>query len=322
MLTDRILFTIVQVLALGSIAAHSSSIRDLNDYRLSLGDFLLERVESDALEPNIAKASEWLASLGSSVKVRSGIVELHQMLVLLNKVCSQDYFCGREGIELFKFLRLLDPKESKSAGQLTERQELAEARIASLLQQARRTFGFKCRAAATRSMKSIYSQMNEKVTARVKSLLEHVKKVSGQPELYSDLDDASSSPLWSIHITHTAQNLARGGLEAIAEHEEDALVLSTMSGGKPVENDLQQLVKVYISHPCASFIGLMEKPMQSIRFDELFMMNYRDYGDELNNFKEAIEMYEVCAQMRSMLSFIAPIISKLVSDDAAQRNGS
>lgn len=307
---------VVIVLSLCSREGESVEITDVLEYRLHLGNFLADQVETDALAANVIKANEWLTSLGPEAKVRPSILELHNILSLLNKVCTQDYFCGRDGIYIFKLLQILDVKGGRP--KLDEKSQRAERRIHALLSQARQAFGIHCRLVAMNMMASISSNMNEKVASRVESFFGHVKRVSGSPSLYSDLATSTVKLLTSFHITHTASNLAHGALEAILDHEEDSLVQSLSSKDSKAQ-DLLDLFKIYIDFPCTEYLKLMQRPMEMIQFDELFMMEHRAIGSELDNFKEIIEMYETCAQTRTMKSPILLIVTRLVSDRANQR---
>lgn len=300
-------YLLILLMVANQLFTIATKIGNLYDYKISLGSYLLANVDNEQLEANVRQAQSWLLDLDESVKVKASIGELHAVLVMLNEISTKSHFCGRDGIKAFKLLKLLDTDDRQNKQAVEPRDQLAQARVDAILAGARKMYGYNCRRVATTNMVNIFANMEAKVAARVKTYNELVKSEAGTPDIYASL---TSGPVSSFYTVHTASNLASGAFRALLEADNDPLVGATLNRANLIQADLHALIYTYVSGPCERYLSAMEQQIESIRFDELFMMEYRDVYDELDNNKELIEMYETCSQTKHMLPSIAFAIQK------------
>lgn len=278
--------TLLQVCLAG---AHDVII-NIDDYRSSLGNFLVEKVDSNDLALNVAEAQNWLVSLGPGVQVSPKFLRLHQDFLLLNQL-DQGNHCELAIVETLKALVDLNERATKLSASSME----VNYRLDSLIGHALRNHARRCYSALKLLVAQTRASLDSNTINNVEALHQGVRESI-------DLSVYNSNPI--LVYSPSAPSIVAGAYKSLVTHLDDHSIRHVLPRTKrpaTSQKKVLELFRKYISEPCQLYVAALKEAMDVIEANTKMLIGYEQEEVSDQAFQSTVFDYKTCLALKDEL---------------------
>lgn len=284
-----ILVTSALVASLVSASAQEI-IMNVQDYRTSLGRFLVAKVDSNDVVSNIVEAYNWKEYIGPGVEVRPEFLKLHRDFLLL-KDLNEGQYCDPSIAKTIEPLKDL----SEMAGKFKALSFEVNYRLDAVIKEALRNHARRCLPTIMEAVKKLKGQLDPELLKGVANLNEGLRE---------DLKTRTYGANPILVFSPTGSMIASSAYKSLIGHFEDRsikIVLPNSKGSSVSQKKVRELYRKYISDPCQAFVEKLKAEMDFIEFETDLLIGYANEQPLDEKFRETVFEYKTCLALKDEL---------------------